>query len=442
MQLRSLSLCAFLFISISTAHSDPLQATVVDIVPASLSNESEQNSEPNIAVNPVNPAQIVITAFGNGPFRNPVYATNNGGASWIVMQYIGTSDTSVAWSDSSLGYLAQTNVSGNTLVGARTLGAGLHRFGYLGSSFYRPGGEGPDQPWVFANKGLRQDHIFIAFNDLRQPARTASIRFSLDTGRTWRNTVIERVIPGDKFDGAAVRVAAVGNTVYAAFERNNSQTSAGDEQGDLVVVKDTAGGLHRFTDLGTAGVVAASDQVFPMGNLGLERLGSDLSIAVDPSNADRVFVACARVVNGQPDIAVLLSTDGGSHWTTAYDAGPGTALPALAVASNGTAGLLFTKLASGYLETHFAQSNASFSTISEQTLSRFANGTPALQFQPYIGDYQDLVAVGGTFYGTYSASNDISALPGQPVTFLRDQSKLGGAVPYSIDPFFFTIPAL
>ena len=40
-----------------------LQYTLVDIVPNSDSSETEQNSEPSIAVNPLNPMQMIAGAF-------------------------------------------------------------------------------------------------------------------------------------------------------------------------------------------------------------------------------------------------------------------------------------------------------------------------------------------------------------------------------------------
>src|SRR5205823_6867 len=71
----------------------------------------------------------------------------------------------------------------------------------------------------------------------------------------------------------------------------------------------------------------------------------------------------------------------------------------------------------------------------------FTDGNPAAVFDPYIGDYEDLEAVGDTFYGTFSASNNTSLFPTQP-TFLRDHSMLGNTVSYSIDPYFFSTLAV
>jgi hypothetical protein len=426
----------------STGQALRGQITVVDIVPASLSNESQQNSEPNIAVNPNNPNQILISAFGSSARNNPLFSSDDSGATWKVLKFISTSDTSLAWSDSGAAYLAKLASSDFAMVASKITGP-AHTFQPLPYARFRPSGEGPDQPWVFANHLTSGDHVYIGFNNLSKLARTASVRLSHNGGQTWRNVVIERVTPGDSFDGAPIRVAANGSTVYAAFERNNQQTAGGDERGEVVVVKDIAGGSRSFVDLGVsgAGTVAATNQVFPQGNLGQERLGSDLSIAVDPNDPNRVFVAYARLSNGSSEINVIMSTDGGSTWTSVYTTGSAAGLPALAIATNGTVGFLFTKFTNGKLETHLVQTTNSFSTNQNDTLSRFTDGNPQPQFDPYIGDYEDLQAVGQTFYGTFCASNNTNAFP-QAVTFLRDASLLGDTVPYSIDPFFFTTPAI
>src|SRR5919112_4716303 len=58
---------------------------VVNMVPKSLSNESEQDSEPHIAVNPTNPQQIAASAFTPDPMGGPnapIYVSTNGGLTW------------------------------------------------------------------------------------------------------------------------------------------------------------------------------------------------------------------------------------------------------------------------------------------------------------------------------------------------------------------------
>jgi len=419
------------------ASSVRADVTIVDIVPPSMNSETAQNAEPNIAVNPSNPNKIVITAFGNTTNKNPIFLSTTGGSNWKRLQFIHTFDSSVDWSASGQAYLGHlAGGSGTVMVSAKLAST---QPGYVFSPLpgnYAPGGDGPDQPWTQAIRVGTQDHVYIAFNDLSRASKTASVRYSLNGGQSWQTQVLERTVPGLGQDGSCVRVALKEKTVNAVFERYNSNSGNTDVAGDVIFTRDDKAGNDHFNDLAASTI--ASSVVFSEGNLGDERLGSDLSIAVDPNDGTHLYVAFAIQSSGTPHVAVYESTNSGVSWSSAYTTGADTALPALAVTTNGIVGLLFTKYTGGNLETHFIQTSNDFSSTTETTLSRFTNGSPASVFDPYIGDYEDLVAVGTTFFGTFSASNDTSLFPTQP-TFLRDSSLLGSSVDYSIDPFFFKV---
>ena len=56
--------------------------TIVNMMPQSMSGESSQDSEPNLAVNPANPKQIVATAFTPAPLGGanaPLYVSADSG---------------------------------------------------------------------------------------------------------------------------------------------------------------------------------------------------------------------------------------------------------------------------------------------------------------------------------------------------------------------------
>jgi hypothetical protein len=114
--------------------------------------------------------------------------------------------------------------------------------------------------------------------------------------------------------------------------------------------------------------------------LGHERLGSDLSIAVDPHNANRLFVAYAQVVGGSSQIIVQVSTDAGATWAAvpALGVAANTALPALAVADNGAVGMLYTEFDAAHnLETRFIQATANLSSSMDTLVTYFPDNTPA-----------------------------------------------------------------
>lgn len=416
---------------------------LVDVVPASENQEHDQNSEPNIAVNPANPDQILITAFSTNPRRNPVYFSNDGGATWSLFQRTAVGDQTLAWSPSGFAYLAILTPSGSQLAVARQTNptAANHNFIFIPKSRYAPRGT-PDQPWIDATS-VTTDHIYVAFNDLsRFPGPTASIRFSLDSGLHWKNTVIENRRPGSGQDLPPVRVKAQGDIVYAAYERGDAFNGRGDVRADVMVVRDDLAGAGHFEALGKGGTAIVSDTLLAGRKLGKERIGSDLTVAIDPANPARVVVGFT-IISGvrDPQAVLYQSTNSGMTWTQVFAAPPQSALGAAAIAGNGCIGFLYTTFDGVNLDTRLARFSPDFLSRNDTILSRFPNGRPKRTFDPYIGDYQDLVAVGDTFYGVFSASNDVSQFPIVP-EFERDAAQLGTTVKFSIDPFFVKADAV
>ncbi len=415
--------------------------TIVDVIADDF--EYGQNAEPSIAVNPSNPQQAFITAFDTLSIPSPIFFTGNGGATWSLFARKTTFDATLAWPAGGDPYLAHLSGETNTgLIVRKATGP----FGATGDFTVLPGAsylplDVPDQPWIQTTRVGGVDRLYIGINDLSQRSgKTATVYSSLDAGVTWRRTVIEQVASPLGQDGPPVRVAVAGETVYAVFLHGNG-FARNSVFGDVVIVKDTAGGANNFRDLGV-GVVAAGDRLFTSGNLGQERLGSDLSLAVDPSNPNNVYVAFGVFDgDGSPVIQVAASKDGGATWAQVYETRARAGLPALAVAGNGTVGLMYTAFLYLKFETHLVQSNDGFLHVSDGTLSRFVDASLSPDFDPYIGDYEVLVAAGNNFHGVFSASNDVSLWP-QPPTFLRNVALLGKRVPFSIDPFYFTTPAI
>src|SRR5256714_11730999 len=71
--------------SVSMASSPAV--LVVNMIPKSLSGETNQDSEPTIAVNPANPLQIAASAFTPDPAGGdvaPIYVSNDGGMTWSL----------------------------------------------------------------------------------------------------------------------------------------------------------------------------------------------------------------------------------------------------------------------------------------------------------------------------------------------------------------------
>jgi hypothetical protein len=93
-------LLAWFLIGATPAAAVPV--TVVNVIPNDFSNETDQNSEPSIALNPTNPMQAEISAFilPFVPTGSPFFATTNGGIRWTNFENTQQADTTLAWSRS------------------------------------------------------------------------------------------------------------------------------------------------------------------------------------------------------------------------------------------------------------------------------------------------------------------------------------------------------
>lgn len=453
----------------------PLQVKVVNLIPASLSGETNQDSEPFLAIQPANPQVMVASAFTPNPIsatgNAPVYVSQDGGNTWVLNAIAPaqrmTCDITHAMAagenhprgDLHAGTLACT--SAITLGESETIDVSSSTIMNVQSTR-----SNVDQPFVRALAISDSDHIYVGVNDFNQPGgHTATVDVSADGGATYKSISIEaRDTMGQ--DGPSIRPAVAGdNTIYAAFfgwRKFDGKTATSD----VVVVRDDTGatGANPFQALrdpsdSLPGRLVVKGTAIPWSNsptLGQERIGSTLSIAVDPNNSSTVYLGWADH-GAKGDIYTLhvrRSTDRGATWS-ASDL-PNTTIRnatniALAVANNGVAGLLYQQFTGSRWITHLVQSHDGFKTIQDTILASVPANAPTEQFLPYLGDYDYLLTAGNEFRGVFCANNtpDLGNFP-QGVTYQRaadfNKKKLtdgsGNPVAISIDPFYFSVAVI
>jgi len=421
----------------ATKQSTKKAGTVllVNMIPKSLSGETHQDSEPTIAVNPKNPLQIAASAFtpdpSHGP-RAPIYISTDGGATWTLNSIVpstvadgsATADITVAFGSSS--DILYAGIIRFPFSGAQTRINILRTTDFQSSTTMKVlvdrQGAGVDQPYVQAITRGGKDLVYVGDNDFNAPSgNTATIDQTLDGGAskpTFKKIRIEsRSTPGQ--DGPPVRPAVhADGTVYAVFHSWKSfDNQTGEGMADIVVVRDDHGGnsTKPFTDLidpidNKAGMRVVRGAKFNFnGEKGQQRLGGDVALCVDPTNSDIIYIAYNDdQPNGVYALHLLRSTDRGKTWSPELRRLDDALNPALAINSAGKIGFLYQRLmgigAAQQWVTRF-ESSTNGTTWTAITLSQAPASRPRKDFDPYLGDYEHLQAVGKDFYGVFSANN-------------------------------------
>ena len=447
-----------------------LNIRVINVIPEAMSAETNQDSEPNLAVNPANVDQIAASAFTPNPVsatgNAPIFVSVDAGETWslnpIVQSQRSTADITIRFTRTTntlyAGILRLPFPSPNTL---RMSIQSTTNFRAATPMTVLVDRTGPDQPYVQATDIAGSDRVYVGGNDLGLfPGRTATVDQTVNNAATFTIQRIERrATSGQDLPPVRPAIGPSGVIYVAYLGRRVGGLS------DVVVVRDDNGatGANPYQALidsgdGQAGVRVVTGRNVPFenfqhANLGQERLvASDLSLSVDPNDSTRVCVAWGDRQGAEVlTLHLRCSIDSGQTWS----AGDLRTLtnaknPALAFDSQGRLGFLYQSVegsnAAPRWVTHFERLGQNFQQLDDTVLATVPANTPAPTFLPYIGDYVHLMAVDRTFYGIFSANNtpSLTNFP-QGVVYQRRadfnsqtlQDFNGNPVNVSIDPFFF-----
>jgi hypothetical protein len=473
-----------LLAALAIATSSPIYAqstvavTVVNMIPQGLSGESNTDSEPNLAVKPSNTQHIAASAFTPDPMGGahaPIYISTDGGRSWLLNSIVPGNDRKTGTHDITLRFGSTTNV----LYAAIQRGDATNLLKILRTNDFTSANpmtelvtrQGVDQPYLEAISVAGRDRVYVGYSDLNVQG-TATVDRSLNAATAPAPVPIDMRPRGTCQKGAPSIRPAIheSGTVYAAFFRWTKCSSApGVYHTDVVVVRDdnfAAAASGAFTALrerpapagdGMPGVRIAKDRLVPFGMqiLGFQRAGSRISIAVDPNDRQRVYVAWGDGADaGSYALHLRRSSDGGATWSSNdLRTIPSATNPSLAINRRGQVGLLYQKLTNQRWESHLERSDDNFATPPMDLVLHHAPDTVGHEQgrnDVPLGDYNQLMAVGQAFYGVFSGNNQprMANFP-HGVKYQRNADFATGKlldvdnvteIQPSIDPFFFKVP--
>jgi hypothetical protein len=461
----------------------PDMLKVVNMIPNSWSDEQNQDSEPNLSVNPANPAEIIGTAFtydnpAGTSAVSPAMATNwapifssvDGGDTW-ALQFVlpsAVGDQLPTW-DVTCRYSGASGEVYSGLISTGSPNILINRAPNAATQQAMIATVRGDQPFLEATTtvvgGVSHDRLFVGYN---ANGNRSTVNVFPDARAAVPATTATTLDVRFPFDMPPTRTAIHGSgVIYCAFYSYDGKVRSPADLRDVVIVKDlnwgtSAQAFRALLDTGDgqAGVRVATGISNPWYNsnfedpsFGNDRYGPDLAIAVDPSNADRVYVTYATGASAA-DAALHLrwSDDGGQNWSSDVRAIPRAKNPSLAINSRGLVGFVYQQVVGANWMTVLEVSDDGFAasyTAHVLAVTPTSTPAPAGVMATYLGDYIKLLAVGEDFYGIFSAGNEpVKANFPSGVTYQRNVNWATHTllsndgvtpVPSSIDPFFFTL---
>jgi hypothetical protein len=445
---------------------------VVNMIPNLSSGETNQDSEPSLAVNPVNHLEMAGTAFTPSPNlgspNSPVYYSTDGGNIWALKDLI--AGTPVR--DQTLRFASTSG-----MLYAGVLWGGGNNIALINFDILRTNNfsgsvpmdvmaqrKNDDQPFIQAatvpaGAGAGKDRIYVGSNDHAPANIPSTLDLSLDATaaapitKTFR--LEQRAVARDGFQTRpAIHSSGV---VYAAYYALIGSAATCD----VVVVRDDdwGSGATPFMALIDTGDLKQGVRIAQGVNnpflglfIGQQRIGGDLSITVDPNDSARVYVCFGDQQGGVYRLRVWKSIDSGANWIQDLRIVDNATNPALAINSHGRVGFLYQQVigtSSQRWLTTVELTEDDFGSFQSHTLANTPATTPAKAYDPYLGDYLYMMAADRDFYGIFCANNtpDHANFPNgvsyqrnanfSTHTLLANDNITPVAV--SIDPFFFKV---
>ena len=223
------------------------------MIPATIGNETNQDSEPDLTIDPNDPNTIIATAFTPNPSGSlthaPVYVSTDGGATWALNNIVPsgngmTGDITVTCSRSGVLYAGILQGGGG--LDMRILRVTPCTSGTAMTQLV--GRTQEDQPYARSithttGAQANNDLLFVGHNDFNNSPRTASLEQSLNAATApppagLAAVSLERRAPSGQ-DGPPIRPAMhPDGTVYAVYTQRTA--SAGTESFGVIGLSPAA----------------------------------------------------------------------------------------------------------------------------------------------------------------------------------------------------------
>ncbi len=417
--------------------------TVVSNTDSSLTKtDTFGDSEPTIAINRAHPNHIAITGFsGSWGANAPIWVSTDGGNIWSKDFTIpvppGVPSALGCPCDQAIDYGRAHRLSGTFLSfnptdvysGTTSDPAGSAAWNWLvvGGATQRTNSTGignADQPWLLVNNDPTtpsQDDVYVGYDNFNgAPDMQVAVAKGTDppdfTIDNMSGTSGGAINPGHR-----LAVEPRTGYVYSLWQQSPGPGQGGSKNINYRLNRSTNGGA-TWTLNGSPGgiIVANADSTQPQPKFGRVNalLGGVDHAAVDPNTGDLYYVYGNRdAMTGNNRLSIVRIqgdgmggvTVGTPHFVTGQVQ---AALPSVAVASNGRVGVLYDSFdgfsSDGFpiFTAHMALSSDQGVTFTDLVLETFLspvkdNGDPR---QRVLGDYQQLKAVGRTFFGVFTGN--------------------------------------
>ena len=439
---RYLRVCAPILAVLSLSGCGTLH--MKDIATDALDPSNLDDTEPSIAVNPLDTRQIAIVAFSENwtPTAGaPVWKSDDRGHTWRkVPQVMSPAPGQFGPGDQKIDF----DANGNIYVAELAFDGDLFDYVYRqtgGSDAPLTPGQayGDDQPHLSVDRSPTSPmvgRLYSPWLDFSQPNPRSSDSWSADQGVTMNSVGV-----GDNsmFANRTTRVAvAPDGKVYIVYKIREGPAGVGFENAHFTVNRSDDGGV-TWNGIGASGVSvhgAPQAQTYfttSFGNIAKGKVArarsSDAWIATDPANGDVYVAYVDQDASGFAQIYVARSQDEGVSWNSvrATDGTHNSAFPEIAVTKRGVVGVLYVDYddsgAATIFRHRFARSFDRGQTWGDRVLQSMDPGPIGNAASGFLwGDYEGLTAVNNTMYGVFTGESSGRTVVQLDPIFFRQKS--------------------